>query len=96
MVIGAMTQTSPNPSGAWGRLIFILIISLLLLSTACTSTGPERSPPMPLFDSVAIESKGATGDLKARFGLAPEDRIAEESTLAGAGAGAAAGAGQAV
>jgi hypothetical protein len=70
-----------------------LAISLLLLSNACTSTAPERSTPMPLFDSVAIVSKGATSDLKARFGIAPEDEIVEESMLAGAGAGMAAGAG---
>jgi hypothetical protein len=67
-----------------------LTISLLLLSNACTSTAPERSTPMPLFDSVAIVSKGATRDLKARFGVAPEDEIVEESMLVGAGAGAAA------
>jgi hypothetical protein len=74
----------------------MLIIPPLLLATACISTGPERSPPMPLFDFVAIESKGATDDLKARFGLAPEDRIAKESAVAGAGVGAAAGAGWAM
>ena len=96
LVIGAMTQASRDPSGAWSRLTFTLIVSLLLLSTACTSTGPERSPPIPLLGSVAIESMGATRDLKARFGVAPGDRIAEESMLAGAGTGAAAGAGWAL
>jgi len=63
-----------------------LIISLLLLSSACTATGPERSPPIPFVGSVAIESKGATDDLKARFGVAPEDKIGEKSAAAGAGA----------
>ena len=91
LVIDVMARASPNPPGAWRRPNFILIITLLLLSTACTSTGPERAPPMPLFDSVAIESKGVTRELKARFGVAPEDTITYESALAGAGAGAAAG-----
>ena len=54
---------------------------------------PERSIPIPLLESVAIESKGATSDLKARFGAAPEDKITGESITDGAGAGAAACAG---
>jgi hypothetical protein len=91
-VSGAMTQASPDHAGAWRRLPLVLTISLLLLSNACTSTAPERSTPMPLFDSVAIVSNGATRDLKARFGVAPEDKIAEEGMIAGAGAGMAAGA----
>jgi hypothetical protein len=70
-----------------------LTISLLLLSNACTSTAPERSTAMPLVDSVAIESKGATRDLKARFGAAPKDKFSDENALVGAGAGAAAAAG---
>ena len=88
--------SAPGPSGAWSRLTFTLIVSLLLLSTACTSTGPERSPPIPLLDSVAIESKGVTRELKARFGVTREDTIAQESAVVGAGAGAAAGAAWAV
>ena len=30
LVIGVMTQVSPDPSGAWSRLTFTLIVSLLL------------------------------------------------------------------
>ena len=93
LVIDVMARASPNPPRAWRRPNPILIISLLLLATACTSKGPERAPPMPLFGSVAIESAGVTRDLQARFGVAPEDTITYESALAGAGAGAAAGAG---
>ena len=51
---------------------------------------------MPMFESVAIVSKGATSDLKARFGVPPEDKIFQESAVAGAGAGALAGAGTAL
>jgi hypothetical protein len=51
---------------------------------------------MPMFESVAIVSKGATSDLKARFGVPPEDKISQESAVAGAGAGAVAGAGWAM
>jgi len=79
-----------------GRVRFVLIISPLFISAACTSTAPRDSPPMPMFESVAIVSKGATSDLKARFGVPPEDKISQESAVAGAGAGAAAGAGWAM
>lgn len=48
---------------------------------------------MPAFESVAIVSKGPTSDLKARFGVAPEDEVLGKTVLAGAGAGAAAGIG---
>jgi hypothetical protein len=95
-VSGAMTQASPDHAGAWRRLFLVLTTSLLLLSTACTSTVPDRSPPMPLITSVAVESKGPTRELKARFGIAPEDKIAQESLAAGTGAGMAAGAGWAL
>ena len=91
-VSGAMTRASPDHAGAWMRLPLVFTISLLLLSSACTSTAPERSPPIPLLDSVAIESMGATRELKARFGVAPEDEIAGKSIVAGTGVGMAAGA----
>jgi hypothetical protein len=51
---------------------------------------------MPMFESVAIVSKGATSDLKARFGVAPEDSSTGDGINAGAGAGALAGAGTAL
>jgi len=51
---------------------------------------------MPVFKSVAIVSKGATSDLRARFGVAPEDIVSADSADFGWGAGALAGAGLAV
>jgi hypothetical protein len=95
-VFGATTQTRPNPSGAWTGLILIFTLSVLLLSSACTPTTRKRSTPMPWFDTVAIESMGATSALKARFGVAPGDEIFEESMGAGTGAGMVAGAGWAL
>lgn len=92
MVFGALTRVSPDHPGAWGRFIF-LVFSILLVSVACTSSSPERSPPIPAVESVAIISKGPTSDLKARFGVAPEDEAGAKAAIAGAGAGAVAGLG---
>jgi len=52
---------------------------------ACTNAVRQDSPPIPKFDSVAIVNKGATDELKARFGVAPEDSGIETGVLAGAG-----------
>lgn len=74
----------------------MLILSLLLVSAACTSGRRGDPPPMPEFETVAVLSVGISSDLKARFGVAPEDEIAMTSSGAGMGAGAAAGAGVAL
>lgn len=74
----------------------LLIALVLLVSYGCTSTAPARTPPIPVIESLAIESKGATRELNARFGVAAEDRVSGKTALAGAGAGAAAGAGWAM
>ena len=92
MVLGAMTRPSPDYPGAWGRYFFV-VIAFLLVSVACTSTPPERSPPIPAIKSVAIISKGPTRELQARFGVAPENRVAGKAAAVGTGAGALAGLG---
>jgi hypothetical protein len=51
----------------------LLTISMLANLYACTSSGHKKSPPIPKFESVAIVNKGATEELKARFGAVPED-----------------------
>ena len=62
----------------------LLTISILANLYACASSGHKNSLPIPKFESVVIVNKGATEELKARFGTLPEDsRI---------GAGAATGA----
>jgi hypothetical protein len=62
----------------------LLTISILANLYACASSGHKNSLPIPKFESVVIVNKGATEELKARFGTVPEDsRI---------GAGAATGA----
>jgi hypothetical protein len=69
----------------------LLIISMLANLNACTNTVRRDSPPIPKFDSVAIVNKGTTDELKARFGVAPEDSSSEVDAGAGALAGAATG-----
>jgi hypothetical protein len=66
----------------------LLIISMLANLNACTNAVRQDSLPIPKFDSVAIVNHGATGELKARFGVAPEDSGTDAGVLAGAGAGA--------
>ena len=70
----------------------LLIISILANLNACTNAGRQDSPPIPKFDSVAIVNKGTTDELKARFGVAPEDSGTDAGVLAGASAGAVVGA----
>ena len=70
----------------------LLIIPMLANLNACTYAVRRDSPPIPKFDSVAIVNKGTTNELKARFGVAPEDSSSEVDAGAGALAGAATGA----
>ncbi len=70
----------------------LLIISMLANLNACTNAAHQKSPPIPKFDSVAIVNKGTTDELKARFGVAPEDSSIDAGVIAGAGTGAAVGA----
>lgn len=85
-------QVTPRPFSAVIRLL--LIFSMLANLNACTNTGRRDSPAIPRFDSVSIVNKGATDELKARFGAAPKvsDTNADAGVLAGASAGAALGA----
>ena len=75
-------------------LRMLLIISMIANLSACTKAVHQDSPPIPRFYTVAIVNKGATDELKARFGVAPGDAGSgvETGALAGAGAGAAVGA----
>ena len=66
----------------------LLIISMLANLNACTNAVRQGSRPIPKFDSVAIVNKGTTDELKARFGVAPEDSGTGTGVLAGAGTGA--------
>jgi hypothetical protein len=66
----------------------LLIISMLANLNACTNAVRQDSPPIPKFASVAIVNKGTTNELKARFGVAPEDSSTDTGVLAGAGTGA--------
>ena len=70
----------------------LLIISMLANLNACTNSVRQDSPPIPKFDSVAIVNKGITNELKARFGVAPEDLGTDAGVLAGASTGAVVGA----
>ena len=72
----------------------LLIIAMLANVNACTHSGRQDSPPIPRFESVAIVNKGVTAELKARFGVAPEDSGSGTDTgvIAGAGTGAMVGA----
>lgn len=70
----------------------LLIIAMLSNLNACTNAVRQDSPPIPKFESVAIVNKGATNELKARFGVAPEDSSTDAGVLAGAGTGAVVGA----
>ena len=72
-------------------LRLLLIISMLPNLNACINAARQDSPPIPKFDSVAVVNKGATDELKTRFGVAPENLGIETGVLAGAGTGAAIG-----
>ena len=72
-------------------LRLLLIISMLPNLNACINAARQDSPPIPKFDSVAVVNKGATDELKTRFGVAPENSGTETGVLAGAGTGAAIG-----
>jgi hypothetical protein len=84
-----MLLTDTRKFEVWRQLRFLPIISLLSISTACTSAVPQDSPPLPEFESVAIVSMGATRELKTRFGVDPEysNLVVGASYGAGAGAG---------
>ena len=69
----------------------LLIISMLPNLNACINAARQDSPPIPKFDSVAVVNKGATDELRARFGVAPEDSSIDTGVRAGAGTGAAIG-----
>lgn len=70
----------------------LLIISMFANLNACANAVYQDSPPIPKFDSVAIVNKGATNELKARFGVAPEDSGTDAGVLVGASTGAVVGA----
>lgn len=70
----------------------LMLIAMLANLNACTTAVRQDSPPIPKFESVAIVNKGATNELKARFGVAPEDSSIDAGVLAGAGTGAVVGA----
>lgn len=76
----------------WRHSRSLLIILSISFSTACTQKGPPDTPPLPSFQSVAIVSKGASEELKARFGAVPGNSRAGAGAGVGAGAGAVAGA----
>lgn len=69
-----------------------LIIAMLVNVNACTNAVRRDSPPIPKFESVAIVNKGVTNELKARFGVAPEDSSTDAGVFAGASTGAIAAA----
>lgn len=66
----------------------LLTIAMLVNLNACTDSLRQDSPPIPKFKSVAIVNKGVSNELKARFGVAPEDSSTDTGVLAGAGTGA--------
>ena len=70
----------------------LLIISMLANLNACTNSVRQDSPPIPKFESIAIVNKGITNELKARFGVDPDDSSIDAGVLAGAGTGAVVGA----
>ena len=70
----------------------LLIVAMLVNVNACSNGVRQDSPPIPKFESVAIVNKGATNELKARFGANPEDSSTDAGALAGAGTGAMVGA----
>ena len=51
----------------------LLIIAMLANVNACTNAVRQDPPSIPKFESVAIVNKGISNELKARFGVAPED-----------------------
>lgn len=77
----------------WSKLRFLTLILLIYFVSACTYAVNSESPPFPRFDSVHIVSKGATDELKARFGVTPDNSSAGVGAGVGAGAGMAAAAG---
>lgn len=77
----------------WSRLSSLPVISLIAVSSACTYAVPPDANPLPPFESVAIVSEGATEELKARFGVTPDNSSVGKGVGAGAGAGALAAVG---
>ena len=74
--------------------LFLAVV--MLLSTACSSTGSSRKLRSFEMDSVAVESLGASPELKVRFGIRDDESTVDAGVGIGAGAGAAAGAGTAL
>lgn len=73
----------------WACLRFMPILFFVTVSNACTYSSSRNPPPLPVFESVAIESLGVTDELKARFAVAPGH--SSEGSLVPAGTGAGAG-----
>jgi hypothetical protein len=69
----------------------ILVFAVFANLTACTHSTRRHSSPMPKFHSIAVVNKGATSELKARFGMDSADShigagAATGAVLAGTGA----------
>jgi hypothetical protein len=89
------TERAVKAGRSWTgkRPLLVAIILLPLALAACTSTAPDRSTPMPIVESLAIESRGASDELKTRFGVPTQGKVSTDTAVAGAGAGAVAGVG---
>lgn len=74
----------------------MLIISLVAIISACTHTVTPYASPLPPVKSVAILSLGATRELKARFGISPDDSTIDAGIGSGASVGQLAGMGVAL
>ena len=72
----------------WNLLRRLPILLLVFLCGACTYAVDQDKPPLPKFESVVIVSEGATDELKARFGVTPDNSSAGKGAGAGMGAGA--------
>ena len=73
-------------------LRWLLVIPLFANLNACTNAVRQDSLSIPKFESVAIVNRGISNELKARFGVDPEDSSTDAGVIAGASTGAVVGA----
>ena len=85
-----VTLKSPTAERIWNRLRNLPLISLVFVFSACTYAVQPNVQPLPPIESVAVVSKGATDELKARFGVTEDNSSVGTGAAAGMGVGAAA------
>lgn len=91
-----LIQEAISELPVWKEARILFVCALAFVTVSCTTFTRKDSSPLRTVEFVAVESLGASGELKARFGVDPGDSNVEVGIVAGAGTGSVIAAGTAL